>query len=195
MLYFFCGGCVASYGALWPLPTHWPCALQHVFPRWLLGLLWLPPDWTWGSHFSVTAWIPVAWISMARIPMVSPRLDLGIAPVGDSVTAWIPMAWICMACILMDSLRLDLGGALFGDRLDPCGLDSCGFPPTGPGGRTCRWPLGSLWLGSLWLLPPDWIWGSHFSVAARIRMAWIPMVVPRLDLGGALVGDRLDPCG
>ena len=84
----------------------------------------------------------------------------------------------------MGSLRLDLGVALFGGRFDPYalhayGLYPYGFPPTGPGGRTFRWPPGSVWLGSLWF-PPDWTWGHTFRC--------------RLDLCG-VDPYGLDPCG
>jgi len=106
--------------------------------------LWLPPDWTCGSHFSVAAWIPMALMLMT----------------------WIPMA----------ALRLALGDALFGDRSALGGLDLYGFPPTGLAGRTFRWPLGSPWLGSLWLRSPT---GPGIPMA-WILMAWIPMASPRL---------------
>ena len=80
------------------------------------------------------------------------------------------MAWIPVA-----PPRLDLGAALFDGRLDSYGVDAYGLDSYG--------------------CPPDWPWGTHFSVIVRRWVAWICMAFPRLDLRVALFVGRLDPCG
>ena len=124
----FFGGRLDSYGVdaygldSYGCPPDWPWGTHFsvIVRRWVAWICMASPDWTCGSHFSLAAWIPVALIHMAWIPTASPRLDLGVA--------------------------------LFVGRLDPHGMDPYGLEDP-------RLDLGSPWLGSRWLgflwLPPN----------------------------------------
>ena len=150
----FCGGCVASYGLAsygalgLPCPTgparcrrpnsaqNWPCEARFS----LLG----PAPYGLDPY----GYSPLGPVRRTfRWPLGSllatPWLDLGVALFGSRLSPY--------GLDPYGSPRLELRAAIFGGRLDPHGLDPSGSSPTGPGGRTFRWPLGSLQLGSFWL--------------------------------------------
>ena len=105
------------------------------------------------------------------------------------ILLWIPMACPPPLRAALVGGRLDSWGSLrvpmasspiarctfFGDRLDSYGVDAYGLDSYG--------------------CPPDWPWGTHFSVIVRRWVAWICMASPRLDLRVALFVGRLDPYG